>query len=78
MPVTHSTTVTDNVDSIAGAKWNAAHIVGSPYEITVGPVTYILYQDGVNYYARNGKTGVNDYGPQTDPTTVLQNAVNNA
>lgn len=76
MVVSHSTTVVDNVDSPNASKWNAPHTVGAPYSETVGPTSYVVYLDGVTYYARNGKTGAIDFsGPS--PTGVVQNAINN-
>ena len=43
-------------------------------EITQQPYSYIIFTDGTNYYAKNGKTGQIDYSG-TDASTVIQSAI---
>jgi len=44
-------------------------------EISIQPYSYIIFTDGTNYYAKNGKTGQIDFSG-TDASTVIQNAIN--
>ena len=44
-------------------------------EITQQPYSYIIFTDGINYYARNGTTGQIDFS-STNASTVLQNVFN--
>ena len=43
-------------------------------EITQQPYSYVIWTDGTNYYAKNGKTGQIDFSG-TDASTVIQNAI---
>ena len=45
-------------------------------EIANQGYSYIIWTDGTNYYAKNGKTGQIDFSG-TDASTVIQNAINN-
>jgi len=44
-------------------------------EITKIPVSYIIYTDGTNYYAKNGDTGVVEF-QGTIASSVIQSAIN--
>jgi len=44
-------------------------------EISMQPYSYIIFTDGINYYAKNGKTGQIDYS-STDANTVVNNVLN--
>jgi hypothetical protein len=44
-------------------------------EISIQPYSYIIFTDGTNYYAKNGKTGQIDFSG-TDAGTVIQSAIN--
>jgi len=44
-------------------------------EITQQPYSYIIFTDGTNYYAKNGRTGQIDFSG-TDAGTVIQNVIN--
>jgi hypothetical protein len=43
-------------------------------DFAVKPVSYIVFTDGVRYYAKNGSTGVIEYS-DTDATKVIQYAI---
>ncbi len=51
-----------------------------PFNWSSGPFKYLVYtpDSAVNFYARNGKTGVNDNPTTTDAATVIQFAITNA
>jgi len=44
-------------------------------EISIQPYSYVIWTDGTNYYAKNGRTGQIDFSG-TDASTVIQNAIN--
>ena len=51
----------------------------TPIEIEPGsfvsPADYIVFKENGEYYARNGKTGVIEFGPSDDATTIIQSVL---
>jgi hypothetical protein len=61
----------------AGAEQILAtpRVAGVALDTDVIPATYVIWQNGSTFLARNGKTGNDDYSG-TDATAVIQSAIN--